>query len=72
MRACPGCGAARSDSGAMRRWSGAVEKSEFVAIPGLQRITDVLRCARDKQPYFPGHTRVTWPILRRGLGLPLP
>jgi len=43
-----------------------------MTIPGLQRIIDVLRCAGDTQPYFPGHTRVTWPILRRGLGLPLP
>jgi hypothetical protein len=27
---------------------------------------------RDRAAYFPGQTRVTWPILRRGDGLPLP
>ena len=43
-----------------------------MTIPGLQRIIDVLRGARELQPDGPSHTRVTWPILRRGLGLPLP
>jgi hypothetical protein len=31
----------------VHRWSGIVENAGFATIPGLQRITYVLRCARE-------------------------
>jgi hypothetical protein len=41
----------------VHRRSGTVTNSEFGTVPGLQRITDVLRCARDKRLCEPILTR---------------
>ncbi len=57
----------------VRRRSGAFANSEFGTVTGLQRITGVLHCARDKRRYFTTNlnpiTTITRPITCAILGM---
>ena len=51
---CRGAAGSRQQSCVLRRRSGAITYAEVLAVPGLQRTTDVMRCARDKRyPILP-------------------